>query len=74
MDITANNSQESRHRTLYISHTEPTLTGEYTCKVSTLASDDQVSKSMLVFGKFVSMYGFQVCRIMLMVYRHGLQY
>lgn len=44
-------SSESRHRTLYISRAEPKLSGEYTCKVSTLASDDQMSKTMLVFGK-----------------------
>lgn len=40
------------HRALHILKAGPDLSGDYTCQVSTMESEDTMTKSMLVFGKW----------------------
>lgn len=48
----------SRHRALHILRAGPDLSGEYTCSVSTLQSEDIRTKKMLVLGKLETKYFF----------------
>lgn len=42
----------SIHRALHILNTGPDLSGNFTCSVSTLESEDEKTKGMLVLGKY----------------------
>ncbi|RZC32231.1 hypothetical protein BDFB_006200 [Asbolus verrucosus] len=51
LEYVASVDVNSVHRALHILKAVPDLSGNYTCSVSTLQSEDMRSKSMLVFGK-----------------------
>lgn len=51
LEYIASQDANFRHRALYILNVEPKLSGNYTCKVSTLESEDEVTKPMLILGK-----------------------
>lgn len=51
LDYRASNDPNTEHRALYIKSPDPEMSGEYTCSVSSLASEDLKTKRMLVFGK-----------------------
>jgi hypothetical protein len=51
LEYAASVDANSVHRALHILKAVPDLSGDYTCSVSTLQSEDIRTKSMLVFGK-----------------------
>lgn len=51
LEYVASLDANSRHRALYIFNAQPDLSGNYTCMVSTLESEDQRTKTMLVLGE-----------------------
>uniref|UniRef100_A0A6P7F0F9 Uncharacterized protein LOC114324707 isoform X1 n=1 Tax=Diabrotica virgifera virgifera TaxID=50390 RepID=A0A6P7F0F9_DIAVI len=51
LEYAASVDANSRHRALHIWKAGPDLSGDYTCSVSTLQSEDIETKSMLVLGK-----------------------
>ncbi|CAG9860256.1 unnamed protein product [Phyllotreta striolata] len=52
LEYAASVDANSIHRALHILKAGPDLSGEYTCSVSTLQSEDIETKSMLVLGSF----------------------
>lgn len=52
LDYRASRDENSIHRALNILRAGPDLSGDYTCSVSTLQSEDIRTKSMLVLGKY----------------------
>lgn len=52
LEYVASLDASSRHRALYIFNVDTDLSGNYTCTVSTVESEDQMTKTMFVLGKF----------------------
>lgn len=52
LEYQASVDANSIHRALYILKTGPDLSGNYTCSVSTLESEDVKTKGMLVLGEY----------------------
>lgn len=60
LEYVASVDANSRHRALHIIKPGPDLSGDYTCSVSTMQSEDIRTKSMLVFGESKSKFVYHI--------------
>ncbi len=51
LDYEINPAPFTRHRALYLYSPTTEMTGEYTCKVSTMQNEVSMSKTMVVYGE-----------------------
>lgn len=49
----ATNNKDTMYRALHITDLTPEFSGNYTCKVSGPESEDEVTKSMIIYGKLL---------------------
>lgn len=51
LNYSASENKNSKHRALHILNPDPSMSGDYTCSVSTFKSEDSQTKKMVVLGK-----------------------
>lgn len=52
LNYTVNENKNSKHRALHILAADPSMSGDYTCSVSTFKSEDKQTKRMIVLGEW----------------------